>query len=319
MRFLIAGFGSIGRRHLRNLLELGEQDIILLRSGYSTLSIDEISNLPVVTSIDAALKHRPDAVIVATPTALHMDVAIPAALAGCHIFLEKPVAEDLRRVNELRAALQKGGGKAQVGFQFRFHPGLREVKTWLESGSAGKTVAARAQWGEYLPGWHPWEDYRQGYAARRDLGGGVVRTLSHPLDYLRWLVGEVETIQALTGTLSGLELKVEDIAEIGLRFTNGALGSVHLNYVQRPPVHRLEVICTDGTILWDNADGAARLYSAKQGEWEVISPPPEFERNHLFLSELRNFIEVVKGSAGPVCTLEDGIRVQEMVEQIQPV
>lgn len=319
MRFLIAGFGSIGRRHLRNLRELGEHDILLLRSGHSTLPPEEIAGLPVETTMEAALAHQPDAVIVANPTALHLETAIPAALAGCHLFLEKPVAANLSRVNELRRALSTGGGKALVGFQFRWHPGLRQVKDWLLAGAAGKPAAARALWGEYLPDWHPWENYRQGYAARRDLGGGVVRTLSHPLDYLRWLMGEVETIHSFTGTLSQLDLDVEDTAEISLQFTGGALGSVHLNYMQRPPVHRLEVICTEGTILWDNADGAARLFNAGQGGWEVVPPPAGFERNSMFLAELQNFIEVVKGVAEPVCTLEDGIRVQEMVEQIQPV
>jgi len=77
MKFLIAGFGSIGRRHLRNLLALGERDILLLRSNKSTLPEDEIAQFPVETSLEAALGHHPDAVIISNTTALHLDVAIP--------------------------------------------------------------------------------------------------------------------------------------------------------------------------------------------------------------------------------------------------
>ena len=85
MRFLIAGFGSIGRRHFRNLLALGERDILLYRTRRSTLPDDELQGFTVETDLQAALAHRPDAVIIANPTALHLDVAIPAAKAGCSI------------------------------------------------------------------------------------------------------------------------------------------------------------------------------------------------------------------------------------------
>ena len=108
MKFLIAGLGSIGRRHFRNLIALGEKDIILLRTRKATLPDDEIAGYPVETDIhEALLKHKPDAVIVANPTALHMDIAIPAAEAGCHILLEKPISDSLDRVEELQKAAQK--------------------------------------------------------------------------------------------------------------------------------------------------------------------------------------------------------------------
>src|SRR5512142_2715742 len=106
MKYLIAGFGSIGRRHLRNLRALGEEDILLLRSHHSTLPDDEIAGLPVETELRAALSHKPDGVIIANPTALHLDVAIPAAEAGCAILMEKPISHSLERVDDLRKAAQ---------------------------------------------------------------------------------------------------------------------------------------------------------------------------------------------------------------------
>ena len=320
MKFLIAGLGSIGRRHFRNLMALGERDIILLRTRKATLPEDELAGVPVETELQEALqRHRPDAVIVANPTSLHLDVAIPAAEAGCHILLEKPVSHSLERLDVLQKAAEKSGSKILVGFQFRYHPTLNKARELIQSNMLGKILTVHAHWGEYLPQWHPWEDYRQSYAARADLGGGVIVTLTHPLDYLRYLLGDVESLWSFNGHISRLEVDVEDVAEIGLKFMNGAVGGVHLNYFQRPPVHQLEIVGTDGTLRWDNADGVLNFYKfpATFGSYsdnppdpviETFSPPEGFERNQLFVAQMCHFIEVVRGEKEPICSLEDGVQ-----------
>jgi predicted dehydrogenase len=311
MKFLIAGLGSIGRRHFRNLRALGEDDILLYRTHKATLPADELAGFPVETDLRAALAHKPDAVIVANPTALHLDIAVPAAQAGCALFLEKPVSHSLEGLDKLRDAVAANGVRCLVGFQFRFHPGLRTIKGWLDEGEAGSPVSVRAHWGEYLPGWHPWEDYRAGYAARADLGGGVIRTLCHPLDYLRWLLGEAG-VTACQTSRRGLNLEVEDTAEISLGFAGGTIGQVHLDYVQRPPRHDLEIVGTAGTIRWDNADGTARLFRVESNLWEVRPPQAGFERNVMFMEQMRHFMQVIRGEVPPACTLDDGVRALEL-------
>ena len=325
MRILIAGLGSIGRRHFRNLISLGEKDIILLRTRKSTLPDDELAGYPIETDIHAALeKHKPEAVVVANPTSLHLDVAIPAAEAGCHILLEKPVSHTLEGLDTLRRAASKTGSKILVGFQFRYHPALNKARDLIQAGELGQVLTLHAHWGEYLPNWHPWEDYRQSYAARADLGGGVIGTLTHPLDYLRYLLGEIEALWSLNGHLSSLEMDVEDIAEIGLKFASGAIGGIHLNYIQRPPVHRLEIVGSNGTLRWDAADGILHFYKmpAPFGSYsdappgpviETFAPPEGFERNQLFVSQTRHFLELARGESEPVCTLDDGIRIVQLV------
>jgi predicted dehydrogenase len=311
MKYLIAGFGSIGRRHFRNLLTLGERDILVYHTHQSTLPEDELEGFPVENDLRAALAYKPEAVIISNPTALHLDVAIPAAQCGCHLLIEKPISHSLARLDELEEATQQNQCRVLMGYQFRFHPGLQQVKKLLNEGAIGKPVSARAHWGEYLPDWHPWEDYKHGYAARPELGGGVVLTLSHPLDYLHWLLGEVESLSAFTSRV-GLNLPVEDTAEIALRYTNGALGSIHLDYIQRPASHWLEIIGTLGSLRWDNADGLVRLTRVGAQDDAVSQqefyPPEGFERNWMFLDELRHFCDVVSGEAEPVCTLQDGIQ-----------
>jgi len=319
MKFLIAGLGSIGRRHFRNLLVLGEQDIILLRTRKATLPDDELAGFPIETDIQEALKkHKPDAVIVANPTSMHLDIAIPAAEAGCHILLEKPVSNSLERLDILQQAVQKSGSKILVGFQFRYHPTLNKARELIQANALGKILTVHVHWGEYLPQWHPWEDYRQSYAARADMGGGAIVTLIHPLDYLRYLLGEVESLWSFNGHISPLNVDVEDIAEIGLKFKNGAIGGVHLNYVQRPPVHKLEIVGTNGTLRWDNADGMLHFHKmpAPFGSYsdippapviESFSPPVGFDRNQLFVAQTRHFVKTVRGQKEPISSLADGI------------
>jgi predicted dehydrogenase len=316
MRFLIAGFGSIGRRHFRNLLALGERDIIFLRSNRSTLPDDEISEYPVETEVAAALDHKPDAVIIANPTALHLDIAIPAGKAGCHLFIEKPISDSLDRVDELQTAMKLGGGDVLVGFQYRYHPQLRQILTLLEGNAIGQPVSVRVHWGEYLPGWHPWEDYKRGFSARKDLGGGVVLTLCHPLDYLRWLLGDIDELWAFTSQVKPLGINVEANAEIGLRFKNGVLGTVHLDYVQRPHKHFLEIIGTEGTINWDYVTGTMQVYYPTKDQPENYKLPAGYERNDMFLGQMRHFLAIINGEKIPCCSLMDGIMAQQLANAV---
>jgi predicted dehydrogenase len=317
MKILIAGLGSIGRRHLRNLLALGEKDILLYRTHKSTIPDEELAPFPTETDLSAALDHHPDAVIVANPTALHMDVALPAARAGCHLLIEKPVADKWGSTLEnLSQVTRDRSIKTLVGFQFRFHPVLQQIKTILDTRALGRLYTFRIHWGEYLPGWHPWEDYRQSYAARRELGGGVVNTLCHPLDYTRWLFGEVHSLSAVTSKVSALELDVEDAAEITVMLESGALGSIHLDYLQRPPAHWLSVNCEKGHIHWDNETGCAKIYHAGDQRWEYLDPPDGFERNTLFLDEMHHFLDLIFGGAESHCSLVDGIMALKLTEAV---
>jgi predicted dehydrogenase len=331
MKILIAGFGSIGRRHFHNLLTLGESDILFYRTravkntASSLLPEDELAGYQVETDLSAALAVHPQAVIISNPTALHLEVAIPAAEAGCHLLLEKPISHSLERVDELEAALRRGGGKALVGYQFRFHPGLQKVAELLAQGVIGRPLSVRAHWGEYLPGWHPWEDYRQGYSARVDLGGGVILTLSHPIDYLRWLgqacvpaLGEVGAVWAFAGHLSDLDVEVEDTAEIGLQFDNGVIGSLHLDYNQQPSAHYLEIIGTLGTLHWNNGNISlpvkntgsqatpSVVWNTAEAGWQNWSLPESYERNSMFMAEMRHFLDMINLGTPSLCSLQDG-------------
>jgi predicted dehydrogenase len=307
MRILICGLGSIGRRHLRNLVALGEDDIRLLRTGRSTLPEADMDGFGHEGELGDALRDwAPDVVFVTNPTALHLDVAVPAARAGAHLFVEKPLSSSLERLPELERAVAASGVTVQVGYQFRSHPTLRRAQALLGEGVIGEPLSAAAHWGEYLPDWHPWEDYRRSYSARADLGGGVLLTLSHPLDYLRWLFGEVGSVVAEVGRPAALELDVEAQASVLLEHQSGVHSTVELNYHQRPPRHDLEVVGTEGTLRWDGLSGRLRWWGAGNPGWHEETVAVGFERNTMFVAELEAFFESIAGRGAPICTLDDG-------------
>ena len=312
MKILLAGLGSIGRRHLQNLAALGVRQLAAVTQNRCVLPSDGLPPFLAFDTVESGLLWRPDAVFVCNPTAFHLETALAAARSGCHIFLEKPVSHTLEGIAELAYLVEKQGLILQVGFQLRFHPVFQKIKRTVECGRIGRVVSAHAHWGEYLPAWHPWEDYRAGYSARGDLGGGVVLTLCHPFDYLRWMLGEVEQVHAIGGHLSGLETDTEDTALVSIRFAGGAVGSVYLDYVSKPPKHTLQIIGDAGRIEWDADFGSAKVYTGDGRGFETISPGKFFERNELFRDEVADFVDCIINHRQPACTLNDGIRALEI-------
>jgi predicted dehydrogenase len=304
---LVVGAGSIGRRHVANLETLGWTSIRLLRTGRSTLPDTDLARYPIDADLERALSRKPLAVVVANPSALHLPVARAAAAHGAHLLIEKPLSHTLDGIRELTTVAAARDVTVLVGFQFRFHPGLRRIKAWLDEGAIGDVISVQAHWGEFLPAMHPWEDYRQGYAAREDLGGGVLHTFCHPFDYLRWLIGDVELVTAVRPRRPALDVPVDTCVDVMLRFGCGASGHVHLNFVQRPPEHRLVIVGTEGTLTWSQSDHTARRSRPASGTWETAPPPEGFDRNWMFLDEMRHFLACLRGEAKPVCTLHDGI------------
>lgn len=299
---LIVGFGSIGKRHAENLRKLSIRDIIFLRHAAR-------GRLPAnhVASIAAALARKPDFAIIANPTSLHISAAKRLARAGVHLFIEKPLSHTMTGIPELIRTARRKKLTTMVGYNFRFHPQLRRMKELLDRGVIGKVVSARVEAGQYLPDWHPGEDYRKGYAARKALGGGVILTLIHEIDYISWLLGKPEAVFCFADHLSDLRIDVEDVAEILIRFRGGAVGEVHLDYIQRAPARRAQIIGTKGTMRWDYFKGELRVYSAKTKKWIVHRDPKNFDRNTMFLQETKHFLACVRGGKQTAIPLREGV------------
>ncbi len=307
MTGLLVGYGSIGRRHLANLYELGITDWAVVHTGRGTLPLDPPGPVRLYRNLVEALdEETPSFAVIANPSSLHLNAAVACAAAGCHLLVEKPLSDRLDGIAELEGAAAARGVRILVGFQFRHHPTLARIGAILRSGAVGSPLDATVVWAEHLPSWHPWEDWRRGYAARADLGGGVHHTICHPFDYLRLLFGDPEEVTASLTTDGPLGLGVPEAADVVVGFGGGFRARVHLDYWARPLMHRLAVVCADGTVEWDYATGQLRTWTAGSGSWRVERLPGVNDRNDLFVEEARHFLEVVGGRAEPVCTLSDG-------------
>jgi len=313
-KILIVGYGSAGRRHARNLGALGCRHLLFLRSGRPN-TMDDLPPGEVVTTLAQALDREPLAAVIATPTALHLQTALPLAAEGCHLLIEKPLASDreLAACTELVHLARQRKLVTMVGYQFRFHPMLRELRAGLQEGRLGELIGARAEWGEYLPEWHPWEDYRESYAARADLGGGVLLTLSHPIDYLAWLFGDIVEAQAACQKVPLISTRVvDDWAELILRFRGGLIAQVHLDYVQQPPVHRLSVWGHRGRADLD-FHTSILTWMMRDETTQQVSADRRFTRNDMFLAEMRHFLDALASQRATDIPLEDGVAVLRAV------
>jgi len=292
MKILISGVGSVGERHIRNLMSLGYSDIVLYRR--KNKSLRNIQNVfPTYTNLDDALKLKPDIAFICCPTSHHIEIAIKCASMGCHLFIEKPISDNLLGKKELYSILNKTGKVAIVGYMMRYHPCIKKIKTWLDLGLLGKCIGMRSTWGEYLPDWHPWEDYRASYAANKSMGGGPTLTLNHDIDLAIYLFGNIKSVVGYTNNESNLEIDVEHYVDILVRFKNGMTGNIHLDFVQKPPQRKMEIIGTNGRIEFDYYKGEVIFLNTKNKIFKRYQVDDTFDRNDLFVSELEDLFELI--------------------------
>lgn len=313
MRLLVIGCGSMGKRHIGNLLALNAGRIVTFDSSPDRRRETQ-SRFPVdiVDRLEDAWELSPGAALITAPTSMHVPLALQAAKRGCHLFIEKPLSHRLEEIDELLRAVRAQGLVTLVGCNLRFHPGLLKIKQLLNRGTIGRVVAARVEVGQYLPDWHPGEDYRQGYSAQKGLGGGVILDAIHEIDYVRWMLGDVEAVSCFTAKLGDLEIDTEDTAAILLRISGGAIAEMHLDYIQRTYSRSCHIIGTEGTIRWDYTTGQVRWYTAAAQCWEVFVNPPGWEPNQMYLDELQHFLGCLGGEEEPALDVFEAARVLEI-------
>lgn len=306
LKVLIVGLGSIGARHLANLRKLrADAYITIWRTHSKSRDIPPEAD-SVVFNLDDALDLKPTVAIIATPSTFHIAPALDLAQKGTHLFVEKPLSHNLDGVDELIELCHRRHLVLFIGYVLRFQRSLQLLRTALKEGKIGRVLSLRAEMGQFLPEWRPGSDYRKGVSGRSDLGGGVVLELSHELDYVPWLVGDVQSVSAQIGRIGDLEIDVEDMAEIVLRFCNGAIGSVHLDMVQRPATRTCRIVGTDGTLVWDGLSHSVQWFDIRERAWVDLEVGEAETRNEMYLSELSHFLDCVTYGKLPAVTGEDG-------------
>jgi len=323
MKVLFVGLGSIGQRHLRNLKCIAGDsvNVIAFRSKNHTPVLDEQQQVIENTSLeqqykirkfddlDQALADKPDIAFITNPSHHHINVALKAAEAGCHLFIEKPLSANTDRINELIDLVHHKKLTAMVAYQYRFHPGLIQVAKWLENKKIGQPISATFVQGDFLPQWHPYEDYRDSYASRKELGGGVLLTQIHEFDNALYLFGLPRRVFSLGGKLSQLEINVEDTASVLMECAHkGKILPVTIltDFLQSPPVRNCTIVGENGRIFLDLIDNNLSLTKRETSETEYHDYKG-FKRNQLFIDELKHFLDAVSGKTVPVVSIKTGL------------
>ena len=311
---LVVGGGSIGTRHLRNLVALGVSDLVLVDpEPHRRKNLAQEMGLEAFATLDQAWTREPDFVVIASPSHLHGEQALDAARRGCPLFIEKPLSHTREGLGELVEEIERRGLISLVGCNMRFHPGPARIKQLLEDQAIGKLLSARVYTGSYLPEWRPWQDYRKSYSANADAGGGCILDCIHEIDLTRWYIGEVTAVFCAANHLSLLEIDAEDVAAMVFRHANGVVSEVHLDYVQRTYERGCRIIGEHGSIFWDYSNGTVRWFNAKQGSWETFAQPKEWRLNQMYVDELRHFLDCVRTGQQTCLPISDAVRLMRVV------
>ncbi len=315
MKFLVCGVGSIGLRHLQNLKLLGHQDILVYSTGKSVMvgKKEELEGLKIYNSLEEALKQKPDVCMIANPTSMHTDIAIKAATAGCHLYIEKPLSHTLKDLDVLQNIVDEKSLTTFITYQFRYNPHIIKLKEIFETSREkyGQPLYATTEWSEYLPDWHPWEDYKQGYSARKELGGGVLLTQIHPMNYLNYIFGEIKDVKINKIATQVLDIEVDDIADLLISFENGMSGHVHIDFLQKPRVHTMKIVTSKGRFEWDYHQNS--LSFVDMNSQKEYFTNDGFERNDMFVSMLKDFMLTVRNNSKTRFDLREAIQELKLI------
>jgi predicted dehydrogenase len=314
LKALVIGYGSIGERHVNNLLSYPNMEVII----HSRKDIDlwQKKRCKVFPTLKQCLDENPDIGLITNVTSLHVSTAIKLAKAGIDILIEKPLSDSMCNIDRLLKIVKQKKLITLMGCQLRFHKCIRKIKELISKKEVGKILSVHVESGSYLPNWHPNENYRTSYAARRDLGGGVVLTCIHEIDYLYWFFGDVKEVFSITGKYSNLDLSVDDLSSALLRFKNDIIVELHLDYFQRPDFRSCKIIGTKGTIYWDSETNTVKVYDIKKKKWIEKLKLLNFEKNTMYVDELSYFLNCVNKKKNTMNNVYQGTKTLQIALSI---
>jgi predicted dehydrogenase len=316
MKILIVGYGSIGKRHTNNLLNIGNAEIIVCSKNKESFKLIK-KGIKIFTSLEDALKEKPDISIICNETSFHVKTAIKLAKINSHLFIEKPLSHSLDYESQLLKIIKQKKLITMVGCNMRFHDGIKLIKKLLDKNEIGPIFSVIAENGSYMPDWHPDEDYQISYASNKKLGGGVVLTQIHEIDYLCWFFGKVSTVLSITGKLSDLQLDVEDFSSSILKFKNNIIGEIHLDYYQKPAVRTCKIIGKKGKIIWNYENNHLQIFKNSTNKFSTKQIDKKFDRNKMYVEELRYFLNCVKNKKNCMNSVVEAYEIQKVALAIK--
>lgn len=311
LKALVIGYGSIGKRHVKNLMSIPNMEIIIF-SKHTKSDLKIGKKCKILNSIEECIKEKPDIGFVTNYTSYHVPTAKKLANAGIHLFIEKPLSNSKNNISALTNLIKKKKLVTQIGCNMRFHDCIKKIKDIILTNEIGRILSVHVECGSYLPDWHPNEDYRKSYASRADLGGGVVLTCIHEIDYLYWFFGMPRQVFSMGGKFSELEVKVDDLSVSIMKFKNNIIAELHLDYFQRPESRSCKIVGTKGTIYWDSDTNHVLVYNFEKKKWKKKFSIKNYDRNKMYLDELYHFIQCVKNKEKSINTISQGVKTLEI-------
>ena len=309
-KILVVGYGSIGKRHVKNLLQHSKYEILILTK--QKINNKKETRVRYFDSLANALKEKPEIGFITNETSYHIEIATKLAKRNIHLFIEKPLSNSIKNIQKLQEIIKKQKLITQMGCNWRFHPCIKKIKDILIKNEIGKIYSVQVESNSYLPDWHPYEDYTKGYAAKKELGGGILLTCIHELDFLYWYFGKVEEIFSISKKQSELKVDVDDISIMILKFKKNILGEIHLDYFQRPDFKRCKIISSKGTLYWDSNINEVKFYSNNKNKWIKKIELKKYEKNQMYVDEILHFLKSVKNKKKTINPLSEGVKTLEI-------
>lgn len=303
-RILIVGGGSIGERHLRCFQRTSRADVSLceIRQELRGVLAARYALDRVFPSLEDALQSPWDAGVICTPAHLHIPMAKQFAERNIAVLIEKPLSTTFEGIEEFIQVVETKKLPVSVAYVLRQHPALKAMKRALDSGKFGTPVQIVMTSGQHFPFYRP--AYRETYYTRHETGGGAIQdALTHTLNAAEWLVGPITRLVADAGhqVLEGVD--VEDTVHVLTRHAN-VLGSFSLNQHQPPNETTLTVICERAALRWESHNNRWLSCDTAGQPWNV-EETFSLERDDLFISQARLFLDQMENAIGPACSIRE--------------
>lgn len=295
---LILGFGSIGRRYAR-LLTGRVPHILVCDPAYNVTVAQEphYHGINFYHTLDD-LTTVPQAVLICTPNSDHLASLARVLAWQVPVFIEKPLCVAVtEQLDTLEAQIESKKIPTMVSCNMRFHPGLQIVRRMVQSQEFGRVLHFRFEFGFDLRQWRPWQDYRQSYSARKDLGGGILLDAIHEIDLAQSIFGSLQIEFLRNSNVGHLGIETEEIAELAVRCA-GTLGTIHLDYLQHRYTRQAKVICEKGTIGWDFHANMVQVWRGQDEKDTVRSAAYQFNVDDMYTAQMDDFfLRVQKAEA----------------------
>ena len=242
---------------------------IIICSKRNDLNLSRKKNVKIFKSLDKCLSEKPDIGFITNETVYHIPTSIKLAKVGLDLFIEKPLSDSMKNIPTLNKIVKQKKLVIQMGYNLRFHKCINKICQLVKEKKIGRIISVQAENGSYLPDWHPYEDYRKGYAGKKKLGGGIILTQIHDVDYLYWIFGNPKSVFSITGKFSNLDISVEDYSASIIQFKNKITAELHLDFFQGPEYRRCKIKGTNGIIFWNSVNNEVKLYNNRKKRWET--------------------------------------------------